>query len=170
MLTKSKKEEIVRSVEGVLEKQKVLFFTKFSGIAVSKLNEFRRELQKIGGEFRVIRKTLLQRALKNKSVTTDVLGMQGEVGIIVGYESEVDPAKVAMKFGKENQTFKIISGMLGGSIIDAGQVVALAKLPTRDQLLGQLIGVLQAPIANFQGVLSGNMRGFMTVLSQIVKK
>ena len=170
MLTKSKKEEIVRSAEKVLEKQKVLFFTKFSGIAVSKLNEFRRELGKIGGEFRVIRKTLLQRALKNKSVAVDVLGMPGEVGIIIGYEGEVDPAKVAMKFGKENQTFKIISGILGGSIMDDRQVVALAKLPTRDQLLGQLVGVLQAPIANFQGVLSGNMRGFMTVLSQIVKK
>ena len=170
MLTKSKKEEIVRSAEEVLEKQKVLFFTKFSGIAVSKLNEFRRELRKIGGEFRVVRKTLLQRAFKNKSVAVDVLGMPGEVGIIIGYESEVDPAKVAMKFGKENQTFKIISGILGGSIIDAGQATALAKLPTKDQLLGQLVGVLQAPIANFQGVLSGNMRGLVIALSQISKK
>ena len=99
MLTKLKKEEIVRSAEEILSKQKVLFFTKFSGIAVSKLNAFRRELSKVGAEFKVIRKTLLQRALKNKSVAVDVLGMQGEVGIIIGYESEVDPAKAAMKFG-----------------------------------------------------------------------
>ena len=170
MLTKLKKEEIVRSAEEILSKQKVLFFTKFSGIAVSKLNAFRRELSKVGAEFKVIRKTLLQRALKNKSVAVDVLGMQGEVGIIIGYESEVDPAKAAMKFGKDNQTFKIIFGLLGESMMDTGQVVALAKLPTRDQLLGQLVGVLQAPIANFQGVLSGNMRGLVMVLSQIAKK
>ena len=170
MLTKQKKQEIVKSAGEILKKQKVLFFTTFFGIAVSKMQELRRELKKVGGEFKVIRKTLLQRALKEQSLDADVVGMKGEIGVVAGFESEVDPAKVAAKFGKENQTFKIISGFLNGAVVSGAQITALAKLPTREQLLGQLVGVLQAPVANFQGVLSGNMRGFITALSQLAKK
>lgn len=170
MLTRSKKEEIVKSAEDLLQKQKVLFFSKFSGVSVNKLAQFRRELKKIGGEFKIIRKTLLQLALKNKKINANVLEMPGEVGVIAGYEGEVDPARVAVKFGKENPTFQVISGFLGDSLLKNQDVLALAKLPTREQLLGKLVGVLQAPIGNFQGVLSGNMRGFITIVSQLSKK
>lgn len=170
MLTKDRKKEIVQSTEELLEKQKVLFFSKFGGIGVNKLAEFRRELRKVGGEFKVIRKTLLQRALQSKSINANVLDLPGEVGVIFGYESEVDPAKAAVKFKKENQTFEILAGVLNGNTMKGADVIALAKLPTREQLLGQLVGVLQAPIANFQGVLSGNVRGLVTVLSELSKK
>lgn len=167
MLTKARKQEIVKNTEKLLEKQKVLILSTFKGIPVSKLSLFRRELRKIGGEFKVIRKTLLQRALKEKNINLDALGMAGEIGTIFGYENEVDPAKSAVKFGKENKTFQILAGILGESVMKGEEIIALAKLPTREQLLGKLVGVLQSPIAGFQGVLAGNIRGFAQVLNQI---
>lgn len=170
MLTRAKKQEIIQNTEKLLNKQRVLFFTKFSGIGVNKLESLRRELKKLGAEFKVIRKTLLQLALqKNKNININVLEMPGEIGLIVGYENEVEPAKAAVKFGKEQTTFQIISGFLNGNPLTGQEIIALAKLPTKQELLAQFIGVLQAPLANFQSVLSGNMRGFMRVLGQINK-
>lgn len=169
MLTRTKKQEVVKEVEELLAKQKVLFFAKFSGIGVGKLVALRRELRKLGAEFKVIRKTLLQLALNNKNIGAHILDVPGEIGVIFGYESEVDPAKAAVKFGKDNQTFKIVAGFLNGAPLTAQEVLALAKLPNKEQLLGQLVGVLRAPLANFQSVLSGNIRGLITVLSQIKK-
>lgn len=170
MITRAKKQEVVKEAEELLGKQTVLFFTKFAGVGVNKLQALRRELRSIGAEFKVIRKTLLQLALKQKNIGANIVDMPGEVGVIFGYKSEVDPAKAAVKFGKENTTFQIISGFLNGNLMTAQQAVALSKLPTKEQLLGQLVGVLQAPIGNFQGVLSGNIRGLTTVLSEISKK
>lgn len=167
MLSKSKKEEIVKELSEKFQKQKSAIFADFRGIGVNKLMLLRREMKKLGAEFRVAKKTFLRIALKSIGVEYDPKELDGEIGVIFGYEDQVAPAKAAVKFGKENETFKVLKGLLGGKLLDSKEVLALAKLPSREQLLAKLVWVLNSPVQGFYNVLQGNLRNLVVVLQKI---
>lgn len=152
------------------QKQKAAIFTDFRGIGVNKLALLRREMKKAGAEFRVAKKTFLRIALKSIGVEYDPKELDGEIGVIFGYEDQVAPAKAAMKFGKENETFKVLKGLLAGKLLESKEVLALAKLPSREQLLAKLAGTLNAPLQGFYNVLRGNLRNLVVVLQKINDK
>ena len=170
MLTKSEKIEVVAGLRERFGRQRVSVFTDIRGISVAKLSGLRRELRKIGAEFKVAKKTLLARALDAVGIAIAPKELAGEIGVIFGYEDQVAPAKAAAKFAKENETFKVLKGILAGKIIEATEVLALAKLPSRADLLGRLAYVLNAPLRSLANVLQGNMRNLVVVLNQIKSK
>src|SRR3989344_5247131 len=132
MLTKSEKAEVVGGLTDRFRRQRVSIFADFRGISVAKLTAFRGELRAIGAEFKVAKKTLLKRALEAAGPEfggIEPKDLEGEIGVIFGYEDQVAPAKAAAKFSKENETFKVLKGMLAGKIIEAKAIIALAKLP-----------------------------------------
>jgi large subunit ribosomal protein L10 len=137
---------------------------------VAKLSQFRRGLKKIGAEFKVAKKTLLRRALDAVSIGIEPEKLEGEIGVIFGYEDQVAPAKAAAKFAKENETFRLLKGILAGKILEAKDVLALAKLPSRGELLAELARSFQAPIQGLVNVLHGNIRNLVVVLNQIKDK
>lgn len=167
MLSKTKKQEIVKELTDKFQKQKSVIFADFRGVGVNKLMTLRREMKKLGAEFRVAKKTFLRLALKSIGVAYDPKELEGEIGVIFGYEDQVAPAKVAAKFSKENETFKVLKGLLDGKLIEGKEVLALAKLPSREQLLAKLVWVLNFPIQGFYNVLQGNLRNLVVVLNKI---
>lgn len=168
MLNRNQKSEIVKGLEERFRKQRVSLFANFSGISVDKLAKLRRELKKMGSEFKVVKKTLLGRALEAVGLTgLKPEELRGETGIVFGYEDQVLPAKVVYKFIKENKTFKVLKGLLEGRIIDASAAAALARLPSREQLLAELTRALNAPVQSLVNVLQGNIRNLVIVLDKI---
>ena len=122
-------------------KSGVSIFADLRGISVAKLSAFRRELSKIGAEFKVAKKTLLRRALEAAGPAfggIEPKALDGEIGVIFGYEDQVAPAKAATKFAKENETFKVLKGVLEGRMLEAAEILALARLPSRGELLAAL--------------------------------
>jgi len=169
MLTREQKTGIVAELRDRFARQRILIFTDIRSISVAKLTALRRELKKLGAELKVTKKTLLQRALEAVRIGIQPKELDGEVAVIFGYEDQVSPAKAATKFTKENKTFKILAGVLAGRILQAGEVVALAKLPPREEILSQLARTLSAPIQNLAIVLQGSIRNLVVVLSKINK-
>jgi len=167
MLRRSEKAKIIEGLQERFGRQKVSIFTDFRGINVGKLSLFRRELKKIGAEFKVAKKTFLKRALNALGIGLDPEELEGEIGVIFGYGDQVAPAKTAAKFAKENDTFKVLRGVLDGKVIEGKAVLALAKLPSRGELLGQVASVLQAPIRNLAVVLQANVRNLAVVLIRV---
>ena len=167
MLTRDQKSTIVSELSDRFSRQRISLFSDIRGISVAKLSQFRRELKQLGAEFKVAKKTLLKRSLDGAGIALEPKELEGEIGIIFGYEDQVAPAKAAVKFGKANQTFKLLKGILDGKVIEGVAVVALAKLPSREQLLGQVASVLQAPIRNLAVVLQANMKNLAVVLNQV---
>lgn len=167
MLKRSEKAEVIEGLREHFGRQKVSIFTDFRGINVGKISAFRRELKKIGAEFKVAKKTFLKRALDALGIGLDPEELEGEIGVIFGYGDQVAPAKTAAKFAKENETFKVLRGVLDGKVIEGNAVLALARLPSREQLLGQVASVLQAPIRNLAVALQANIRNLAVVLHQI---
>lgn len=170
MLTKTQKASIIEELKERIRRQKILIFSDFRGISVAKLKHLRRALKKGDAEYKVAKKTLIDRALKETNLPGEIKKLEGEIGIAFGYGDQVEPAKVLLKFGKENETFKVLGGILNATILGAKDIVALAKLPSREVLLAQVVGALAGPIRGLATVLQGNMHNLVVVLNQVKDK
>lgn len=167
MLTKPQKTKIVEELADKLKRQKIAIFSDFTGVSVSKFQALRRLLKKDQAEYKVTKKTLFDRALQETGINLKTKELQGEIGATFGYEEEAAPAKTLFKFSRQNETFKILGGILGNRILNAKEVITLAKLPSREILIGQLLNVMQSPIRGLVMVLGGNVRNLVVVLQKI---
>jgi large subunit ribosomal protein L10 len=169
-LTKAKKQEVTKELADKFSRKKIAIFSDFHGVSVAKLQALRRLLRKDQSEYKVSKKTLLDRALTESGIPLKTKEMQGELGVTFGYGDEVLPAKTLLKFGKENETFKILGGILGNRLLSAKEIMALARLPAREVLLTQVAGTLSTPIRGLVTVLNGNIKNLVVVLSKIKDK
>lgn len=167
MLTRTQKEKIVEGLVDKFKRHKVAVFTDFRGTSVGKAHGLRRSLKKDNAEYKVAKKTLFDLALEKVGIRFSTQKLEGEIGVAFGYGDETAPVKTVFKFGKENETLKILGGILGGRILNAAEALALAKLPPREILLGQLAYVLQSPLRGLAVVLQGNMRNLVVVLQKV---
>ncbi len=170
MLTKAKKADVVAGLTDQFSRQNVTIFSDFHGVSVAKATQLRRTLKKEDAEYKVAKKTLLARALSTAGIMFDIKHLKGEIGVAFGYGDQVAPAKVLAKFGKENETFKILGGLLGSPIMTDKEVVALARLPSREVLLAQVAAALAGPMRGLAGALQGNIRNLAFVLGQVRDK
>ena len=168
-ISKAKKEEIVKELGEKLGRQKAVVFADFTGLKVKDLGTLKTSLRKQNAEFKVAKKTLMKVAFKEKGIDTDPKTLAGEIALVMGYGDEVAPAKLVYEFSKTNQNIKILGGLLENKMLSIEQVMSLAKLPSKLELHAKLVGTLSSPTRNFVGVLQGNIRGLVTVLSKIQK-
>jgi large subunit ribosomal protein L10 len=168
--TKKQKEVIVKELADKLKNSKAVVFSDFKGLMVKDMSALRRELRAEGVSFDVVKKTLINIALKDAKIPVDVKKFEGQVAIAVSGGDEVAAAKIIAKLAKANENLKIIGGILGVKELSAEEVNALAKLPSKQEMLGQLVGTLNAPVSGFVNVLAGNLRGLVTVLQAVADK
>lgn len=168
MQTKVQKEDLVAQVVSDIKASKALVFADYKGVPVKELTELRRELMKAGSRWQVLKKTLLNIALQQSEVAVDARMLSGQVGVAYSND-EVSAAKILSDFKKNHKdlSFVIQGGSLGNQGLSLEQVIALAKLPSQDELRAQLVGTLQAPISGFVRVLGGNTQSFVRVLKAI---
>jgi large subunit ribosomal protein L10 len=171
MQNKEQKHVLVAEVTEKIKKSKALVFANFKGVSVKDVTSVRKELSQSGSGWQVLKKTLLNIALKEAGVDVDVRKLDGQIGIAFSHD-EVTAAKVLAQFAKANKAvpFTIEGGALGSKGLSADEVKELAKLPSQDELRAKLVGTLQAPIASFVRVLGGNLRGLVQVLKAIEEK
>lgn len=168
MLTKNQKIELVKELTEKIKNAKSTVFVDYKGLQVKESTQLKKDLREVGAEYIVVRKTLLDIALKNAGIEdTNVKGMEGQVAITLSNNDEISAAKTIDTFAKTNQNVKMLGGTLGNQVMNAAEVKALAKIPSKEQLLGQLVGTLNAPISGFVNVLAGNLRGLVQVLKAI---
>ncbi|MBI3442279.1 MAG: 50S ribosomal protein L10 [Candidatus Sungbacteria bacterium] len=167
MLKKIQKEEAIRELNDKLDRKKVVFLSDFRGISVMNAQELRRALKKTDAEYKVAKKTLFDRALSEHGIEYKTRELEGQIGAAFGYGEETAPAKVLVKFRKDHDSFKILGAILGDKILTEQQVTAMAKLPAREILLGQVIGAMQAPIRGLAAVLQANIGNLAIVLQKV---
>lgn len=169
--TKQEKEALIAQVAEKITASKALVFANFKGVSVKNVTAIRQELRKSGSSWQVLKKTLLNLALKDAGVEVDARSLEGQVGVAFSHD-EVAAAKAIADFQKANKevTFTIEGGALGKKSLSVEEVKALAKLPSQDELRAKLVGTLQAPIASFVRVLGGNLSGLVQVLKAIEEK
>jgi len=167
MLTKEQKKEIVKDLAEKIKSSKSVVFADFRGVTVSDLTNLRKELRQSDSELKVIKKTLLGIALKEAGVDVDIKKIDGQIAVSVSQSDEVAPARIINNFSKENENMRITGGVLGSKEMSIEEMVALAKLQSKEELLAKLVGSLKAPISGFANVLGGNLRGLVQVLKAV---
>jgi large subunit ribosomal protein L10 len=167
MLTKSQKEAIVDEIADKVKKSKALVFSDFKGLKVKDMTQIRKDLRLEGVEFKVLKKTLAYIALKKAGKEVDIKKMEGQVALAMSKEDEVIAAKLIAKAAKSNENIKILGGMIDLRYIEKEEVLALSKLPSKEELLATFVGTINAPISGFVNVLAGNIRNLLNVLKAI---
>jgi large subunit ribosomal protein L10 len=170
--TKEQKKKIVEDLKEKIEKQKIIIFVNFTGLRVKDLSELRARLKLIDAVFKVSKKTLLCLALKeyDKELAEKISQMKGQLATVFGFDKEPLVAKTLYQFSLENSNLKILGGYFEGEFRESKEIIFLAKLPTREELLAQLIRGISAPIVGLVNVLEGNLRNLIYILSQIKPK
>lgn len=170
MLTRKKKEEIVKRLTEELKESKAVVFTDYRGIKANDINKLKKELKNSGTNLQVIKRNLIELSLKNAKLDVSVSKMDGQISIIVSKEDEVAPAKILTNFAKENENLKILGGILGKEEMSVEEIESLARLLGKEELRAKIVGSLKSPITGFVNVLSGNLRGLVNVLKAIEDK
>ena len=167
MLNRTQKSQIIEELTDKFNRQKIAIFTDFHGTSVAKAQSLRRLLKKDNAEYKVAKKTLLVQALEKNGIEVREDMLNGEIGITFGYEDQVAPARDLIQFRKENENFKILGGILEGRVLSDKDIIALARLPSREVLLAQVARAMQGPIRSFATVLQANIRNLAVILNKV---
>lgn len=162
------KEKVVQEIADKVAKSRIGILADFTGLKVEDMNRLRRQLHEAGAEMKVVKNTLLRRAAAADSAIGPLLSQfTGPNAITLGYEDPVAVAKVLTKFAQEKAQLRIKAGVLGGQVLSAKDLEALSKLPPKEVLVAQLLGVLQGVPTSLVTVLSGVIRNFLYALNAI---
>jgi len=145
----------------------LLVLADYSGMNVDTMNSFRRKLDPLAGnaEFRVVKNTLSVLSLEGTPMEALSEHFTGPTAVLFGFNDPVAPAKILQDFLKDNSKFlQVKAGYFDGTVIDGEAVKALSKLPSREELLAQLLGTLQAPMSKFVGTLAALPQKFVGTL------
>lgn len=170
-MNKEGKQQIVAEMHDKLQRAKAVFLADFRGMTVGKATEIRNELRKADVEYRVVKNTLLERASRDTDKVALADHFAGPTAIALTYTDPVAAAKVLSRFAKEPQSkLALKAGILSGKAISVSDIQALADLPSREVLIAKLLGTMQAPTANFVGVLAAVPASFVRALNAIKEK
>jgi large subunit ribosomal protein L10 len=164
-LNRGTKEQVVAELHEILKETKWAVLTNYRGMNVEKISALRNALRKSGTELRVVKNTLLR--IASQGTTASVLNehFKGPLAVALTQGDAVEPTKVLVDFARKNAELEINCGMLGGKFLSKDQINALAELPSREVLLGQLLSVLVGAQTGLVNVLSAVPRSFVQVLN-----
>ncbi len=165
-IKKEKKKEIVEEFRNNIASQEVVFFINFKGVKGGDSEKLRSELLKNESKMIVAKKTLAKIAFSEEGIDFDPLTIEGEAAFVFGFQDVANTAKVLCKFDKDG-LISVRGGYCEGQILTTEDAKKIADLPTREELLGKLVGTISAPVGGFLRVLEGNTKGLVTVLSKI---
>ena len=161
------KQQIAEDLRDRLSKSAIIVLTDYKGLDVAAMNDLRRKLRAEEIEYQVVKNTLLIRAAEDNDIALIKDYFKGPSAIALSYDDPVAPAKVLSEFAKENDKLEIKAGVMNGQVLDANAIKALAKLPSREVLLGQLLSALNAIPTSFVRTIAEVPRSFVSVLAAI---
>ena len=152
-MDRAQKAEAIESLKGVLNDSGAVVVTHYMGLTVAEMTDLRLRLRKEGASLKVVKNTLVQKALDGVAGEAGDALFKGPVAIAYGPDP-VSAAKVVTQYAKDNEKFTVVGGILGQTtILDKAAVTSLATLPSLDQIRARLVGLLNAPATKIAGIL-----------------
>ena len=166
-MNRSGKAAIIEAVKARADKASFAVITDFKGMTVEELTNLRVALRNAGGEYLVVKNTLARIALTDGTHDAIKDKFHDNCGVAFGFDDPVAVAKALSDFAKQSKLFELRCASLDGKALDAAQIDALAKLPGKEQLLGQLLGTMNAVPTNFVSLFANMVRGLLYALKGI---
>ncbi len=165
-------EATVAALREVLADASTFFVVDYQGLSAGDLGKLRASVRQAGGRLLVAKNTLINVVLKEQGIDGFDATLQGPTALVLVGDDPVGPAKALTDFAKDHpkELPAAKGGLLQGGQVGAEALAKIAKLPSRDELLSQLIGVLQAPLQQLVGVLEGPQRDLVSVITNYEQK
>ncbi len=163
-MNKQGKSEIIDALHEKFANSSASVLVHYSGMSTSQVNEIRRKCHELGVTYQVIKNRLAKRAAQGTETELFSSKFKGPSAIIIGYKDEIAPAKAVVKFVKEFELLKLVGGSLNGKLLTDKEVIQLSKMPGRNELRGQLLGLFNAVPGGFVRLLNAVPAGLLNVL------
>ena len=171
-MKRTDKEELVGSLSEIFTSAKVGFLVDYKGLTVSQITELRRRLRQSAANMRVLKNRIAKRAIEASAFAPLKDHLTDNRALIYGTDP-VEPAKAVSKYLGENDKLHYVAGFLvtgkGGSLLDARRLKALGNLPSREQLLTQLLFVMKGPQTKFVRTLNEIPAKFVRTLAALAE-
>lgn len=170
--TRAAKAATIETLTSALTSARGVAFVNFAGLTVKDITALRRKCRAAGIKYLVAKKTLLEIVFKKEGIAViNPRELSGGIAVVFGSEDEISAAKVINKFAADHAGLQFVGGLIpesqGWRFLTASEVGALAKLPGRRELMGQLVGTMLNPLRGLVWVLSSNTRSLVQVLRAI---
>ncbi len=169
-MNRSEKAAIIAEVKSKVDAASFAVVTDFKGMTVEELTNLRVKLREVGGEFYVVKNTLARLAFTETQHECIKDMFKENCAVALGYEDPVAVAKAVSEFAKSSKLFTLRHGSLQGKMMTAEQVDDLAKLPSKEVLLAQVLGTMNAVPTNFVSLLGNMVRPLLYALKAIEEK
>jgi large subunit ribosomal protein L10 len=170
-MIREKKEQIVNKLAEDLSRSTIVVMTNYQGATAKQMNDLRRRLTEIGVDYHVVKNTLLRFALEKTGKTEISRLIDGPTALVFGYDDVLTPVKALNQHIKSaSLPLTITGGLLGEQVLDASKALDLANLPSREVLIANLIGQLQAPLVNLNNALNAPLQRLLIVVQGRIQK
>lgn len=163
MPSQSKKDRL-EVLKEKLEKSRAFAIVDYEGTNVADQVELRSKLKEAGAEFFVSKNTLIKLALENEELAAVLEGMNA---LVFSYDDQVGAFKQLVDFQEEKEKLTLKKGWMEDRVLSTEQIIELSKLPSKDELIGQLLARLQSPASGLVNVLKAGQRDLVYVLKAI---
>ena len=163
-ISKDKKQQLVADLNEILSDAKMTVFAKYQGLSVSELQELRHLARENNVKIKVVKNRLVRVAMGEIAVykDTDTSALEGQLLYAISNDDEVAPAQVLAKFAKEHQALELKGAFSAESkSLNEQEVVELSKLPSKDQLIGQVVNMLTGTVNDVTNALSGYLHALL---------
>lgn len=164
--TKQQKQTILQDLDKKIDRQKAIVFFDFTGLKVKDFSLLRKKIKAAGGELKVVKKTLMDIAFKKAKLKVEPKKMPGEIALVFGYQDIILPAKTVWQFARDFPNLKILAGFVENNFKEADEIIALAQLSSREELLTKLVGSIASPLSGLINSLQYNLKGLVYLLTK----
>ncbi|MCU0640605.1 MAG: 50S ribosomal protein L10 [Candidatus Margulisbacteria bacterium] len=164
------KKLIVDELKEKLSRATVLVVSDYQGYSVKQITELRKKLRPENSELKIIKNTLIERAVEESGLSELAPHLKGSTALLLGYQDAVTPLKVLVKFIKDNEKGAIRGGLVDKTVFGEKELTAMSKLPSKEVLIGKVVGGFKSPLYGLVNVLSGSTRKLVYALEAIRKQ
>lgn len=170
-MNRQQKEELVSVLRAAFSDNQASFLVRYRGLRVDQMQDLRGKLREKGGRFQVAKTRLMKRAVEGLSGIDELAPhLKDQVGIAFAADDAAAVAKILCDFAKSHEQLQVVAGCLDAAVMDAASVVRIASLPSREVLLAQVLGGINAPLNNFGGMMRMMLMRLLFVLKQAAEK
>jgi large subunit ribosomal protein L10 len=171
MITKEKKQELLKEIEKKLEETKVVVFTTFNELPVSEILPLRREIKNKKGEFKVYKNTLLKKVFEKRGLKLNNTIFTGTTGVVFAYEDPFQVLKSVNDYSKTHKkNFDIKGGIFGKTILSKEDVNSLSTISSINEVYGKVVYSLKSPIIRISYTLKYPIIRLINALNEIKSK
>ena len=169
-ISKAKKDTLVADLTALLADAKLTAYARYQGLTVAGLQDLRKGAREAGVKIKVVKNRLVKVAMNEIAIyqDTDTTGLVGQLIYAISDTDEVAPAKILAEFAKTHHALELVGGFSGeGKSMDQAEITTLAKMPSKNELIAQVVAQLLSPITD---IVSGTSNGLSDIISGLEAK